>query len=107
MGPATAYLVRISPTIPPHAGPKPSSSNPPSCAWIPLGRPPGKRAPHCRWSAPAPTNPCWSPDMTVTHTMQADTSTATEGLNDRSLGWLRFLWDKATTEDDWTDQGEP
>ncbi|RZT85780.1 hypothetical protein EV383_2660 [Pseudonocardia sediminis] len=28
-------------------------------------------------------------------------------LNDRSLGWLRFLWDKATTPDDWSDQGEP
>lgn len=28
-------------------------------------------------------------------------------LNDRALGWLRFIWDKATTEDDWTDQGEP
>lgn len=29
------------------------------------------------------------------------------GLNDRSLGWLRFMWDKATTDDDWSDQGEP
>jgi hypothetical protein len=29
------------------------------------------------------------------------------GLNDRSLGWLRFMWDKATTHDDWSDQGEP
>lgn len=31
----------------------------------------------------------------------------TEMLNDRSLGWLRFLWDKATTVDDWSDQGLP
>jgi hypothetical protein len=29
------------------------------------------------------------------------------GLNDRALGWLRFLWDKATTPDDWSDMGEP
>jgi hypothetical protein len=29
------------------------------------------------------------------------------GLNDRALGWLRFIWDKATTPDDWSDQGEP
>jgi hypothetical protein len=28
-------------------------------------------------------------------------------LSDRALGWLRFVWDKATTRDDWTDQGEP
>jgi hypothetical protein len=37
-------------------------------------------------------------------------NTSTElvgGLNDRSLGWLRFMWDKATTPDDWSDQGEP
>lgn len=36
-----------------------------------------------------------------------DTSTRAAGLNDRSLGWLRFMWDKATTPDDWSDQGEP
>lgn len=36
-----------------------------------------------------------------------ETSTVANGLNDRSLGWLRFMWDKATTEDDWSDQGEP
>ncbi|MCK8642384.1 linalool dehydratase/isomerase domain-containing protein [Mycobacterium colombiense] len=30
-----------------------------------------------------------------------------DGLNSRSLGWLRFMWDKATTDDDWSDQGEP
>lgn len=35
------------------------------------------------------------------------TSTVEHGLNDRSLGWLRFMWDKATTEDDWSDHGEP
>ena len=29
------------------------------------------------------------------------------GLNDRALGWLRFMWDKATTPDDWSDLGEP
>lgn len=44
---------------------------------------------------------------TTPHTSQADTSTNSAGLNDRSLGWLRFLWDKATTDDDWSDQGEP
>ena len=48
----------------------------------------------------------------MTHTrpviQPSDTPTGSPaGLNDRSLGWLRFMWDKATTEDDWTDQGEP
>jgi len=28
-------------------------------------------------------------------------------LNDRALGWLRYVWDKATTPDDWSDRGEP
>jgi hypothetical protein len=28
-------------------------------------------------------------------------------LSDRALGWLRFLWDKATTKDDWSDRGAP
>ncbi|MFG2044903.1 hypothetical protein [Dactylosporangium sp. NPDC048998] len=28
-------------------------------------------------------------------------------MNDRTLGWLRFMWDKATTPDDWSDLGEP
>ena len=45
--------------------------------------------------------------MTTTFARQVDTSTASSGLNDRSLGWLRFLWDKATTDADWSDQGEP
>ena len=35
------------------------------------------------------------------------TSTLDTQLSDRALGWLRFLWDKATTPDDWSDQGEP
>jgi hypothetical protein len=29
------------------------------------------------------------------------------GLSDRALGWLRYIWDKATTPDDWSDRGEP
>ena len=29
------------------------------------------------------------------------------GLNSRAQGWLRYIWDKATTEDDWTSKGEP
>ena len=28
-------------------------------------------------------------------------------LNDRALGWLRFLWEKATTPDDWSRWGVP
>lgn len=28
-------------------------------------------------------------------------------LNDRALGWLKFLWDKATTPDDWSINGRP
>ena len=28
-------------------------------------------------------------------------------LNDRALGWLRFLWEKSTTEDDWSRWGMP
>ncbi len=27
--------------------------------------------------------------------------------NERTQGWLRFLWEKATTEDDWSIDGEP
>ena len=28
-------------------------------------------------------------------------------LSERSRGWLRFIWDKATTPDDWSSRGEP
>lgn len=28
-------------------------------------------------------------------------------LNDRAKGWLRFVWDKATTKDDWSSKGRP
>ena len=28
-------------------------------------------------------------------------------LGDRARGWLRFVWDKATTADDWSSGGEP
>ena len=28
-------------------------------------------------------------------------------LDPRARGWLRFIWDKATTEDDWSVNGEP
>ena len=28
-------------------------------------------------------------------------------LNRRARGWLRFLWDKATTDDDWSSDGAP
>lgn len=28
-------------------------------------------------------------------------------LDDRARGWLRFIWDKATTPDDWSINGEP
>jgi hypothetical protein len=28
-------------------------------------------------------------------------------LNDHARGWLRFIWDKATTPDDWSSSGEP
>jgi len=28
-------------------------------------------------------------------------------LSDRTRGWLRFIWDKATTEDDWSVDGTP
>lgn len=41
---------------------------------------------------------------------RADTAAArmpAAALSDRALGWLRFIWDKATTPDDWSDQGEP
>ncbi|MGH7804736.1 MAG: hypothetical protein ACREQJ_10340, partial [Candidatus Binatia bacterium] len=29
------------------------------------------------------------------------------GLNERTRGWLRFLWDKTTTADDWSSRGTP
>jgi hypothetical protein len=35
------------------------------------------------------------------------TKTPTQGLSPRALGWLRYIWDKATTPDDWSDRGEP
>ena len=28
-------------------------------------------------------------------------------LDERARGWLRFIWDKATTPDDWSVEGEP
>ena len=34
-------------------------------------------------------------------------SAPTDGLTERARGWLRFLWDKATTPDDWSSGGEP
>ena len=30
-----------------------------------------------------------------------------QGLNQRTQGWLRFIWDKAITQDDWSSSGEP
>jgi hypothetical protein len=35
------------------------------------------------------------------------TTSRTHELDERSLGWLRFIWDKATTADDWSSRGEP
>jgi hypothetical protein len=47
-------------------------------------------------------------DTTVTPSSRTDAALdVSPGLNSRSLGWLRFMWDKATTYDDWSDQGEP
>lgn len=34
-------------------------------------------------------------------------STALTSLNPRAQGWLRHLWEKATTPDDWSSSGEP
>lgn len=34
-------------------------------------------------------------------------TSAPTALNDRARGWLRFVWDKATTPDDWSSAGEP
>ena len=28
-------------------------------------------------------------------------------LNNRARGWLRHIWDKATTKDDWSIRGDP
>ena len=33
--------------------------------------------------------------------------TPADGLSERARGWLRFIWDKATTADDWSSGGEP
>ena len=30
-----------------------------------------------------------------------------EGVGTRARGWLRHIWDKATTEEDWSSEGEP
>lgn len=32
---------------------------------------------------------------------------STGALNPRARGWLRHIWDKATTQDDWSSNGEP
>ncbi len=32
---------------------------------------------------------------------------ASREINERCRGWLRFIWDKATTPDDWSSKGEP
>lgn len=37
----------------------------------------------------------------------APTNTPYPVLNRRTLGWLRFLWEKATTADDWSSNGVP
>lgn len=34
-------------------------------------------------------------------------TTATTALDARARGWLRFIWEKTTTPDDWSSQGEP
>ncbi|MGH9010218.1 MAG: hypothetical protein ACRDYF_10285 [Acidimicrobiia bacterium] len=47
------------------------------------------------------------PTTTSHRNPRFETTTLAGGLNDRALGWLRFMWDKATTDDDWSDQGEP
>jgi hypothetical protein len=31
----------------------------------------------------------------------------TPQLDERARGWLRFVWDKATTPDDWSSTGRP
>ncbi len=36
-----------------------------------------------------------------------DATSAFPALNRRTRGWLRFLWDKATTADDWSSGGVP
>lgn len=33
--------------------------------------------------------------------------TESDGVNARARGWLRFIWDKATTADDWSSSGDP
>jgi Linalool dehydratase/isomerase len=35
------------------------------------------------------------------------TTSVTREINERGRGWLRFIWDKATTPDDWSSKGEP
>jgi hypothetical protein len=32
---------------------------------------------------------------------------ANREINERGRGWLRFIWDKAATPDDWSSKGEP
>src|SRR5947208_8390164 len=36
-----------------------------------------------------------------------DAKTTFPAINRRTRGWLRFLWDKATTPDDWSSDGVP
>lgn len=37
----------------------------------------------------------------------ASTELTSKETNDRARGWLRFIWDKALTEDDWSSTGDP
>ena len=36
-----------------------------------------------------------------------DATTTFPAISRRTRGWLRFLWDKATTPDDWSSHGVP
>ncbi len=57
--------------------------------------------------APSGEAPAGAPaGTTVAHPSQGGTPTLHPHHNDRTKGWLRFLWEKATTPDDWSYRGD-
>lgn len=43
----------------------------------------------------------------TTHPHVNSSSSVAPQLNKRALGWLKFMWRKSTTPDDWSGSGEP
>lgn len=58
------------------------------------------------WAAPAPTV-SQQASGAVQPALALRNAAGYPGLTPRGAGWLRFLWEKATTRDDWSSNGVP